>query len=130
MSPYVELIALIAIFQLMFFGTMTGIARGKSGLQAPAMTGDEGFERSHRVHMNTLEMLIVFLPALFLAGRYFPAYLVAGLGAIYIVGRFVYWRAYVSNPSSRGLGFMLSFFPTVALGILALIGIIMNMFGW
>ncbi|MGB0844389.1 MAG: MAPEG family protein [Alphaproteobacteria bacterium] len=130
MGYFVQLVAIAAIFQFIYFGWMVGKARGKSGLKAPAMAGDDGFERTYRVQMNTLELLVIFMPSLFLASVYFPAILVGGLGAVYIVGRFVYSNAYVSKPSSRGLGFMLSFVPTVALGVLALIGILLNMFGW
>ena len=124
---YIELIALISVLQFFFFGAMTGRARRISGLKAPAMTGDPGFERMYRVQMNTLETLIVFLPGLYLASKYWPISLVAGLGCIYIVGRHLYWRAYVSEPSKRGLGFMLSMLPTFLLLILALVGIVLSL---
>ncbi len=124
---FVELIAIFAVLQFFFFGAMTGRARRDSGLKAPAMVGHEGFERMYRVQMNTLETLVVFLPALFLAGKYWPALVVAGLGLIYVVGRFLYWRAYVSDPAQRGLGFMLSMVPTFLLVLLALLGILISL---
>jgi uncharacterized MAPEG superfamily protein len=124
---YVELVAIIAVLQFFFFGAMTGNARRLSGLKAPAMTGDEGFERMYRVQMNTLETLIVFLPALMLAGKYWSPQLIASIGMVYIIGRFIYWRAYVTAPEKRGLGFMLSFLPTITLIVLALIGIILSL---
>ncbi len=126
---YVELVAVIAVLQFVAFGALTGRAREKSGLKAPAVTGDVGFERMYRVQMNTLETLIAFLPALFLAAKYWPAPWVAGLGAIYIIGRHLFWRAYVTDPAKRGLGFMLSFFPTLGLLILALAGIVLSLSG-
>jgi hypothetical protein len=46
---------------------------------------------------------------------------VAGIGAIYLVGRFIYWRAYVSNPASRSLGFGLSIGPVFILALAALV---------
>jgi glutathione S-transferase len=123
---YVELVAVIAVFQFLFFGAMTGNARRASGLKAPAVTGHDGFERMYRVQMNTLELLIAFLPALFIAGKYWHAYVVASLGVVYIIGRFIYWRAYVSPSSNRTTGFMLSLLPTAALLILALAGIVLH----
>jgi glutathione S-transferase len=81
----------------------------------------------YRVQMNTLETLVVFMPSLYLAARYWPAYLVAGLGAVYLIGRLIYWRAYVRDPAKRALGFMLSMVPTTALAVLALVGILMEM---
>ena len=125
--PYVELVAVIAVFQFFFFGAMTGRARMKSGLKAPAVTGDEGFERMYRVQMNSLEMLVVFLPALLFAAQYWPGHIVALVGTVYVVGRHLYWRAYVSEPSKRGLGFMLSMVPTLVLLVLSLVGIIMSL---
>ena len=127
--PLIELTAALAILQFLVFGAYTGKAREKSGLKAPAMTGDEGFERMYRVQMNTLEVLVAFLPALFLAGLHWPAYVVAPLGAIYLVGRHLYWRAYVTDPKTRGLGFMLSILPVFLLIVLAIIGAVMGLFG-
>jgi glutathione S-transferase len=124
---YVELVAIVAVLQFLTFGALTGRARRQSGLKAPAVTGHDGFERMYRVQMNTLELLVAFLPALFLAGKYWPAYLVVGLGLVYIVGRVIYWRAYVSKPSSRTTGFMLSLLPTLLLAILALLGIVFSL---
>ena len=126
---YVELVAILAVLQFISFTALTGRARGQSGLKAPAVTGDEGFERMYRVQMNTLELLIAFLPSLFLAAEYWSASLVAGLGAVYLVGRLIYWRAYVSAPSKRGAGFVLSMLPTLFLSIMALAGIVMSLLG-
>jgi glutathione S-transferase len=122
--PYIEIVAIIALLQFMVFGILVGKARQDFGVKAPAVTGHESFERIYRVHMNTLECLITFLPALFLAARYWPAYVVAGLGVVYLIGRMVYWRSYVAKPENRGFGFMLSFAPTVLLMLLALAGIV------
>jgi glutathione S-transferase len=126
---YVELVAVTAVLQFFMFGALTGRARRDSGLKAPAITGHEGFERMYRVQMNTLETLVAFLPVLFLAAKYWPAPLVAGLGAVYLIGRHLYWRAYVSDPSKRGMGFMLSMLPTLGLLVLALVGIILSLMG-
>ena len=101
---YIELVAVAAVLQFLFFGAMVGKARVASGIKAPAVTGDEGFERAYRVQMNTLEMLVAFLPALLIAGKYWPNELIVGLGVIYIIGRFIYWRAYVTEPKKRAVG--------------------------
>ena len=126
---YVELVAVIAVLQFISFGALTGRARRLSGLKAPAITGHEGFERMYRVQMNTLELLIALLPALFVAVHYWPTALVAGLGVVYLIGRHIYWRAYVSDPSKRGIGFMLSMLPILFLLIMALVGIILSLTG-
>ena len=120
---YVDLVAILAVFQFVAFTVLTGQARARAGLKAPAMVGDEGFERMYRVQMNTLEVMVVFLPALFLAAKYWSPVFVAATGAVYLVGRLLYWRAYVANPAKRGLGFLLSMLPTMVLAIGALVGI-------
>ena len=118
---YVNVVAMLAILQFLIFGALVGQARGKYGIKAPAISGSEPFERIYRVQMNTLELLVAFIPALYVAATYWPAVYIASIGAIYVVGRIVYWRAYVSDPSKRGLGFALSFFPVFALVFAALV---------
>ncbi len=123
---YIELIGMLAVLQFFFFSFMTGLARGKSGVKAPAVTGDESFERIYRVQVNTLEMLAAFLPSLFIAGKHWSPMVVSILGLMYLIGRFIYWRAYIANPDKRRFGFMLSMLPTLALIIMAILGAIFS----
>ena len=116
--------AVLAVLQFVFFGALVGRARGKYGVAAPAVVGHEMFERAYRVQMNTLELLMAFLPGLFLAGKYWPDDVVAGVGLIYVLGRFIYWRAYMGAPRSRALGYGLSAMPALALLLAALAGAI------
>jgi hypothetical protein len=117
----VDVIAMLAVLQYLVFGGLVGRARGTYGVKAPAITGSEPFERIYRAHINTLEQLVALLPAMYVAARYWPANYVAALGAVYLVGRVIYWRAYVNAPQTLGLGFMLSFFPVVILVLGALV---------
>jgi uncharacterized membrane protein YecN with MAPEG domain len=119
---YIDVVAVIAVFQLIFFSILVGRARGQYGVAAPSVVGHELFERAYRVQMNTLELLVAFLPALFLAGKYWSQPAVAGVGAIYVLGRFVYWRAYMGAPKSRSLGFGLSAVPVLLLLAAAFVG--------
>ena len=121
---YVDLIAVLAVMQLIFFGVLVGRARGTYGVKAPAVSGHEMFERAYRVQMNTLELMVAFLPALFVASKYWPQTYVAIAGAVYLLGRFIYWRSYVAAPASRGLGFALSMIPILALLIATLVAIV------
>lgn len=121
---YVDLIALLAVAQLLFFSILVGRARGLYGVRAPAVSGHEMFERAYRVQMNTLELMVAFLPVLYVAARYWPPPWVAGVGAVYLVGRFIYWRSYTAAPASRALGFALSMIPILALLIGALAAIV------
>ena len=126
---HIDVVALLAVAQYLVFGSLVGQARGKYGVQAPAVTGHEMFERTYRVQMNTLEMLVAFLPALYLAARYWPTAYVAGAGVVYLIGRVLYARAYLTKPDSRGLGFLLSMAPVTALLLAALVGALMGRSG-
>ena len=117
----VDIVAMVAILQYLAFGSLVGKARGQYGVKAPAVSGNEQFERVYRVQMNTLELLVAFLPALYAAAKYWPDWAVAGLGAVYVVGRVIYWRAYVTIPANRGLGFVLSIGPVMALALAVLV---------
>lgn len=118
------LVAMAAIAQYIFFTWYVGRARGKFGIGAPATSGHPGFERAYRVQMNTLELLAAFLPALLLSTVYWPDAWVAGIGLVFVLGRFLYWRAYVKEPASRGLGFVLSILPAMVLVLMAAAGAI------
>jgi glutathione S-transferase len=121
---YINIVAALAVLQFFFFGILVGRARGKYKIAAPAISGNEMFERSFRVQMNTLEQLAGFLPALFMAGYYWPSPYIAAIGAVYLVGRFIYWQAYNADPTKRGLGFLLTVIPTFILLVATLYGAI------
>ena len=123
---YVEIVTALVVLQYLYFIVLVGRARGRYGVKAPAVTGHEGFERAYRVQMNTLELMVALLPSMLIAARFWPAEWVAGIGAVYLVGRFIYWRAYVGNPSSRGLGFGLSMLPVLVLLLMAFAGAILR----
>ena len=120
---WIDLAAVLAVLQFIFFGVLVGSARTRYGVHAPATAGHPQFERMYRVQMNTLELLVALLPAMYLAARYWSPSLVAVGAAIYLVGRMVYWRAYVQNPASRALGYGLSAFPILAMLAATLAGV-------
>jgi glutathione S-transferase len=119
---WIEIITLLALAQLLYFGGLVAWARGQYGVKAPATTGHEIFERYYRVQMNTIETLIVFVPALWLAAIHWQPVYVALIGSVYLIGRFVYQWSYVRDPGKRTLGYNLSAIPASALLIIALVG--------
>lgn len=111
----VDLVALAALVQLLVFSILVGGARGRYGVKAPAVTGHPMFERAYRVQMNTLELMVLFIPSLYVAARYWPPAWVAALGAVYVVGRLMYRAAYLREPAARGLGYLVSILPIFVL---------------
>ena len=122
---WLDLVTAVAIAQYIWFGVLVGQARGRYGVHAPAVTGHETFERYYRVQMNTLELLVPMVPAMYLAARYCSPVWVAAAGAVYVVGRFIYLRAYVSDPKTRTLGYSLSAFPLLGLLVAVVAGVFM-----
>ena len=124
---YVELVALLALLQFLVFIVLVGRARGRYGIKAPACSGHEIFDRYFRVQQNTQESLLMFLPALWIAAAYWNPLWIAAVGAIYLVGRVLYCASYVRDPGSRGMGYMLTAIPIVALLLAALYGVVRAM---
>ena len=98
---YVDIVTALAVLQFIVFGFKVGGARGRYGVKAPAITGNEIFERHFRVQQNTLEQLIAFLPGLYLFSHYFSPLVAAALGVVYLIGREVYAATYVKDPAKR-----------------------------
>ena len=74
--------------------------------------------------MNTLELLVVFVPARWMAAKYWSPAAMAAVGAVYLVGRILYQRAYTRAPSQRSLGFALSIGPVSVLLVAAFAGMV------
>jgi uncharacterized membrane protein YecN with MAPEG domain len=117
-----SIITMLALLEFIWMSIRVGAARGKYNIKAPAIAGDEMFERHYRVHYNTLEQLVVFLPALWAFGYYVGEEWAAGLGCVYLVGRIIYAITYVKDPAKRGPGFLLSVLPAWILLLGSLVG--------
>jgi uncharacterized membrane protein YecN with MAPEG domain len=118
-----ELVAVViglALLEYFVFGALVGRARVQYKVDAPAIAGHPVFERYFRVQQNTLELLVMFVPATWLFGTFVSTNWAAILGAVYLVGRIVYLRTYVADPARRSAGFGLSILPILVmiLGVL------------
>lgn len=118
----VSFVVALALIEYFAFGILVGQARGKYGVPAPATTGHPVFDRTMRVQQNTLEQLVIFVPAMFLFAQYVSPGLACLLGLVFIAGRALYYRGYVEDPSKRSLGFALSAIPQVLLLLGAALG--------
>jgi glutathione S-transferase len=111
----VAIVVALALIEYLIFSLSVGRARGQYGVKAPATTGHEIFERHYRVHMNTLEQLVVFLPAIYLFAAYVNPTIAAALGLAFVVGRAVYARGYVADPEKRTAGFLIGYLANAVL---------------
>ncbi len=110
--------ALITVLSLLVYWAtiaLVGRARGQYKISAPAVTGHPAFERVFRVQQNTLESLIMQLPALWLFAIYVSDMWASILGAVWIAGRVLYAQGYITEAKKRGPGMLISFIATTAL---------------
>jgi len=120
--PYVHLVIALALVEFFVFGTAVARARTRYHVPPPATTGNAEFERYFRVHMNTLEQLVIFLPSIVLFAHYLNAYVAAALGALFIIGRALYFQGYVKDPERRHFGFGVGGIATLVLLIGGIFG--------
>ncbi len=125
---WIAIVTVLLLGQLFAFAALVGSARARYGIKAPAMSGHEAFERTVRVHQNTLENLVVVLPAMWVFGYYLSPIGGALLGLLFFVSRLIYYRAYLADPRSRGLGFGLGAGATLFLLVGALVGAVASLF--
>ncbi len=120
------IVTLLAIILYLYMGARVGILRGRLGIKAPATTGNPTFERAFRVHCNTGEQYIAFIPLLWLATIFFHkvTWLPAMFGVTFLIGRIVYLQFYMADPERRIPGAFISMLSNVGLIVLVTIGLI------
>jgi glutathione S-transferase len=123
MSPWVSLVTVLALIFFLVVTINVGGARVKYGVKAPAVSGKPEFERVLRVQQNTLEQLILFLPAMWIFATFVSATAAAILGAIWIGGRILYAWGYYQAAEKRGPGFAIGILCTIVLLMGSLVGI-------
>lgn len=122
--PLTTVITLLMV--LLLLGTAMGVAqaRGRYGIKAPAVTGHPLFERAYRIQMNTLENTVLTLPLLWLAAAWGQDLWAASTGAVWLLGRLWYAKAYFADPARRGPAFGLALLASAALGLQAAWGVV------
>lgn len=123
----VAIVGLLALLEYWVFLVMTGQARGRFGVAAPATAGHPVFERYFRVQMNTLEQLALFLPGLAVFAWTVSEPWAAALGVVFIVGRALYARGYIEDPAKRGPGFLLTLIANAVLVFGGLVGSVLRL---
>jgi glutathione S-transferase len=112
---YPALMTLLLLLEYLWLLALVGKARGDYGVQAPAVSGHELFERAYRVQMNTVEQLIITLPAMWVCALFFNPTVAGALGGVFFIGRILYRFGYVADPAKRGTGMLVGFLANVGL---------------
>ena len=108
MYLYTSCITLLTVLLMFGLTFNVGRARAKYQVKAPAVSGHELFERAYRIQLNTIENVLMFLPALWLYAIFLSDKGAGDSGAIWLIARVWYAIAYQVNPAKRGLGFIIS----------------------
>ena len=125
MTALPVLVTLLALLFYFWTGIAVAQARGKFKIDAPAMTGNPDFERVVRVQANTLEWLPLFLASMWLFTLYWPAWIAAAVGIVWVVGRVMYMQGYIAAANKRSMGFLVQSIAVAILFVGALIGAVM-----
>lgn len=127
LSPWPSLVTVSALILYLIVTINVGGARAKYKVPPPQMSGDPDFERVLRVQQNTLEQLVIFLPALWLFSVFVSPVWAAGIGAAWVVGRAVYAWGYYQAAEKRTIGFGIGSITSLVLLLGSLIGIVWNL---
>lgn len=128
MYRWTALVTLAAVALYFVMLIRVSQARARTGIKAPATSGHPDFERAYRIQTNTLESMPLFLPTLWLAAVYVDDRFAAALGLVWIVGRFLYMRAYTIDAAKRGPGFVVQSLATGILFLAALVEVLHSFF--
>lgn len=105
---YTSCITLLTVLLMFGLTFNVGRARAKYQVKAPAVSGHELFERAYRIQLNTIENVLMFLPALWLYAIFLGDKGAGDSGVIWLIARVWFAIAYQLNPAKRGLGFIIS----------------------
>ena len=119
---------LLMLLEYILFMTLVGYARGWYKIAAPATTGHPDFERYFRVQQNTLEQLIVTIPALWIMALTLSPLWAALFGFGFIVARAYYAWGYYRSAAGRHWGFVACSWASGALMIGASLGVARQLF--
>lgn len=117
---------MLALLEYVAMAALVGRAREKFGILAPTMTGHPEFERVIRVHLNTLENLIIFVPAVWIFASYVSALWAAILGLVFVVARAVYAIGYLRAAEKRSIGAAITGLVDLVLVVGGLIGLALS----
>lgn len=110
--PLTGLVTIAMLLTYFWTGMVAVKARKTFGIPAPEMNGPEGFRRVYRAHENSLEQLVMTLPALWLFAYWVGDSWAAMAGVVWCIGRVLYVRGYAAAAEKRSIGFTIGMLAT------------------
>ena len=122
MPAWTALVTVLIVAEYYAFTLPVLLARRRTGIRAPAMSGHPDLDRAIRVHLNTHEKLMVVLPLLWVAAFTVGDRPAAIAAAAWAATRLVYAVGYLRSARGRTLGSLLGDVFEFALLGMALVG--------
>ena len=119
--------ALITIFSALFtfwLAYNVGMTRMKHKEPPYEVIKSKEVMIANRVHMNSVEASVVYLPLLWVATIFWPATIAGMVGTIWFLSRVCYVFGYLKDPKKRQIPFMIGFACIAITAILGLYGIV------
>ena len=120
------IIVMMALALYIYFTVRVGANRGKLDFDSHACSGNEKFDLLFRVQHNTLEQLIVFIPATFAFAFYLSPVWVLLPGGLFLIGRLLYSSSYIKQPDKRAPGMILTLTANTALVLGTLVSVVIK----
>ena len=124
--PLTSLGTILIVVFTFYFSIVVG--KHRTNVKAPAVSGDPEFEKAFRIHYNTIEQLVLFIPMIWLSAMYWGDQVSGGITGLWLIGRIIYARAYQKDPSTRSIGFMITLLALLAALVGACIPLVKMLF--
>ena len=118
---------LALLTQYFIFSLFVGAARHKTGVKAPATTGDPFFEATFRIQHNTLEQLIHVIPALWICSYFLSQTVAVVCAGLFFIGRILFFIGYRTAPEKRAPGFIMGWLSSIVLILGGAWGVILSL---
>ena len=118
---------LALLTQYFIFSLFVGAARYKTGVKAPATTGDPFFEATFRIQHNTLEQLIHVIPALWICSYFLSQTVAVVCAGLFFMGRILFFIGYRTAPEKRAPGFIMGWLSSIVLILGGAWGVILSL---
>lgn len=128
--PWTGLVTLLTLLVYFVLTYNVGRARMKYGVAPPETNGPPEFLRVFRVHVNTTEQMLMFLPLLWIAALAASDVVAAAIGVFWPIARIIYTAGYYKDVKKRMPGFILGLFVVGCLFILNAVQLIRSLLAW
>lgn len=115
---------ILNILLIFVFSIWVGRCRKKYHSPAPALGENIKLQIANRIHYNSLELFILFLPLFIIFAAFYEDFYGAVVGFAFLIARVIFALGYWKNPPYRSFGQIPSFTIIIILIVFDLIVII------